>query len=236
MNDNHHENWPIKNLNEISTIRYGKNLPTSEFIDIGFPVFGANGIIGKYSSYIYEDQQVLISCRGAYSGKINWSPPKSFITNNSLIVELNNEKLTNKRFIFYALQNVDKSKLVTGTAQPQVTLNNANVLRIPIPSIHIQERIVTKIEELFTQLDAGTSALKRVQAGLKRYKASVLKAAVEGRLLDTGSRKLDDGELPEGWKWVTVGQIGTKNEQTVLTGPFGSNLGREDFIDKGTPV
>ena len=45
-----------------------------------------------------------------------------------------------------------------------------------------QRRIVAKIEELFSNLDAGVAALKRAKANLKRYRAAVLKAAVEGTL------------------------------------------------------
>ena len=53
---------------------------------------------------------------------------------------------------------------------------------VPLPPLHEQLRIVTKIEELFTQLDAGVASLKKVQAQLKRYRQAVLKAAFEGRL------------------------------------------------------
>lgn len=53
---------------------------------------------------------------------------------------------------------------------------------IPLPPFPEQHRIVAKIEELFTKQDAGVEALKLVQAQLKRYRQSVLKAAVEGRL------------------------------------------------------
>lgn len=42
--------------------------------------------------------------------------------------------------------------------------------------------------------------------------------------------------LPEGWCWATVEQLGAIDEQAVLTGPFGSNLGRDDFVDTGVPV
>lgn len=81
-------------------------------------------------------------------------------------------------------------------------------LSFPIAPLPEQERIVAKIEELFTQLEAATSALERVQAGLRRYKASVLKTAVEGKL---GTQKdefrFGEGELPEGWRWVTVGEV-----------------------------
>lgn len=53
---------------------------------------------------------------------------------------------------------------------------------IPLPPNPEQKRIVTKIEELFTQLDAGVASLKRVQAQLKRYRQAVLKDAFEGKL------------------------------------------------------
>ena len=53
---------------------------------------------------------------------------------------------------------------------------------LPLPPLLEQHRIVTKIEELFTQLDAGVASLKKVQAQLKRYREAVLKAAFEGRL------------------------------------------------------
>lgn len=53
-----------------------------------------------------------------------------------------------------------------------------------IPPTNEQRRIVAKIEELFSDLDAGVAALERIRANLKRYRAAVLKAAVEGRLTE----------------------------------------------------
>ncbi len=87
---------------------------------------------------------------------------------------------------------------------------NIRDVHFPLLPLPEQERIVAKIEELFTQLEAGTSALERVQAGLRRYKASVLKAAVEGRLISSGHSAAVPvpGALPEGWRWTTVGEIG----------------------------
>ena len=92
-----------------------------------------------------------------------------------------------------------------GIAIPNVNASKLKQIEIPIAPESEQERIVAKIEELFTQLDAGTAALKRVQAGLKRYKASVLKAAVEGRLFKNRAIE-SSGELPDSWKWVTIEQ------------------------------
>ena len=56
---------------------------------------------------------------------------------------------------------------------------------IPLPSPTEQRRIVAEIEKQFTRLEAGVAALRRVQANLKRYRAAVLKAACEGRLVPT---------------------------------------------------
>ncbi|MGE0607908.1 MAG: hypothetical protein AB7O62_12510 [Pirellulales bacterium] len=55
---------------------------------------------------------------------------------------------------------------------------------LPIPPLPEQNRIVAKIEELFSDLDAGVVALERAKANLKRYRAAVLKAAVEGKLTE----------------------------------------------------
>ncbi|HSW29734.1 MAG TPA: restriction endonuclease subunit S [Longimicrobiales bacterium] len=57
-------------------------------------------------------------------------------------------------------------------------------LLLPLAPFPEQQRIVTKLDELFSELDAGVAALERAQAKLERYRASVLKAAVQGRLTE----------------------------------------------------
>ena len=56
---------------------------------------------------------------------------------------------------------------------------------LPLPPFPEQHRIVAEIEKQFTRLDASVAALKRIQANLKRYRASVLKTACEGKLIPT---------------------------------------------------
>jgi type I restriction enzyme S subunit len=65
---------------------------------------------------------------------------------------------------------------------------------VPLPPLAEQSCIITKIEELFTQLDAGVELLKKLKAKLKRYRQSVLKAAVEGKLTKDW-REAHQGEL-----------------------------------------
>lgn len=174
--------WVNVKLGEIAEIKYGKGLPTKQLKDSGYPVFGANGVIGYYDEFLYEDEQLLISCRGANSGTINFSPKKCFITNNSLIVNFCAETIQLRKTLFYFLQSTNKERLITGTAQPQVTINNAIELELSLPPISEQHRIVAKIEELFSELDKGIENLKTAQAQLKVYRQALLKHAFEGRL------------------------------------------------------
>jgi type I restriction enzyme S subunit len=64
----------------------------------------------------------------------------------------------------------------------RIILRNLNKVRFPLPPLPEQHRIVAKIEELFTRLDAGIEALKKIKAQLKRYRQAVLKYAFEGKL------------------------------------------------------
>ncbi len=67
----------------------------------------------------------------------------------------------------------------------KVNQQDLNRVALPLPPLAEQRRIGDEIEKQFTRLDAAVAGLKRIQASLKRYRASVLKAACEGRLVPT---------------------------------------------------
>ena len=93
------------------------------------------------------------------------------------------------RFIFYFVLNdefVSKlNPLQRGTSYPAVRDGDVFSQKVLLPPLAEQRRTVAAIETQFTRLDASVSALRRAQANLKRYRASVLKAACEGRLVPT---------------------------------------------------
>jgi type I restriction enzyme S subunit len=72
-----------------------------------------------------------------------------------------------------------------GTGQPGVNSTILATLRVPIAPANEQSRIVEALDSYLTRLDAATEGLKRVEANLRRYRTSVLKAAVEGHLVPT---------------------------------------------------
>lgn len=129
--------WNYFNLKDITNLKYGKMLDSKDFTVKGFPVFSGYGLRGYFSSYMYEDPQILILCRGVSgTGKVVMSPPKAFITNLSIIVEVLDE--INQEFLFYYLKNKNLRALDSGSAQSQITINDLEQLLILNPERKLQ--------------------------------------------------------------------------------------------------
>lgn len=93
------------------------------------------------------------------------------------------------KYLCYQLQATDVQRYfdenARGTAQKGVYLKTLGATPILVPPVSEQAAVVAEIEKQFSRLDEAVANLQRVKANLKRYKAAVLKAAVEGRLVET---------------------------------------------------
>ena len=103
---------------------------------------------------------------------------------------------------------------------------------MPVPPLPEQERIVARIEELFSQLDAGVETLKKTKAQLAVYRQAVLKEAFEGRL--TQAFREENG-LPD-WKTISITQTIVQRKNSLKAGPFGSALKKECYVPSGYKV
>lgn len=143
------ENWEEGDLGDYVSICYGKNLPTKDMATSGFPVFGANGQIGYHSEFNYETPQVLVSCRGEASGKVNFSLPYSFITNNSLALVRDKVSGFGHSHLKYWALSYDFQLHVSGSAQPQITiagLHDAIFVLPPLQMVRQFEALADDVE------------------------------------------------------------------------------------------
>jgi type I restriction enzyme, S subunit len=86
--------WVERSLGETCEMYQPKTIGTKDLVPNGpYPVFGANGVIGRYDKYNHEEPQLLVTCRGATCGSVNISEPKSWITGNAMVVRPLNESL-----------------------------------------------------------------------------------------------------------------------------------------------
>jgi type I restriction enzyme S subunit len=66
--------WNKIRLTEICKPKQWKNLPSNKLLENGYPVYGANGVIGFYSEYNHELPTLAITCRGSTCGNIHLTP------------------------------------------------------------------------------------------------------------------------------------------------------------------
>ena len=135
-------------------------------------------------SKIAEPDDVLISIR-APVGPTNLCAVRSCIGRG--LAAIRTQGNIPSKYVLYAMRATEEELRAgsTGTTFESIRGDNLRSHLLPLPPLAEQHRIVVEIETQFTRLDASVAALQRAQANLKRYRASVLKAACEGRLVPT---------------------------------------------------
>ena len=134
-------------LTDICTPRQWKTIPTSELLSEGYPVYGANGIIGYYNGYNHESPVVTITCRGATCGTINITAPKSYVTGNAMCLDdLRPDVLL--EYLYYSLLHYNFRNVISGSAQPQITRQGLEKVNIELHSLDEQRTIIHVLSKL----------------------------------------------------------------------------------------
>ena len=111
------------------------------------------------------------------------------------------EGMLSGKYIFHYLTSLNfnqiKDELCSGSTQSALNDEGARKILIPLPPFIEQQAIVSKIEELLSDLENGKQQLQTAQQQLKVYRQSLLKWAFEGKLTN---KNVKDGELPKGWE------------------------------------
>lgn len=141
-----------------------------------YPVYGANGIIGYHNAYNHAEEEVVMGCRGS-CGAVHISRPQSWINGNAMVIHPNGKYPLTKLYLKYSLLSTNRDKVITGTAQPQITKQGLGGFLIPVCPPPKQEQIVSKIDELFSEIDNAISSLKTAKRKLEIYRSAVLKHA-----------------------------------------------------------
>jgi len=129
-----------------------------------------------------QEGDVLLTVKGANVGKTNVLDINEAAISRQLMAI--RPKTALSKYIYYYFRNNFSAfqRLGAGSTVPGIDQESVLGFEVPLPPLPEQRRIVAKIEELFTNLDAGQSDLATAERQLERYRLSVLQAAVEGRL------------------------------------------------------
>ena len=157
-------------------------------------------IIGDLNDGPIGDSETKITEEGLKNSSTKWVEPGSVLlamygsigklgiaterlTTNQAIAFTQPEP-NDAKYLFYYLMFSREALAREGKGATQLNISQTVIKAFPFPlaPLEQQKRIVAKIEELFSHIDAGIEALKKAKQLLKQYRQSVLKAAVTGEL------------------------------------------------------
>lgn len=227
---------PVNNDERQSRIE-GK--PTEQL----FPYYGATGQVGFIDDFLFDEELVALGEDGVpfldpLKSKAYMLRGKTWVNNHAHVLR-SLEGVAINKFVFYYLNQFDYQGYVNGGTRLKLTQANMRMIPVPLPPLAEQTRIAAKLDELLAQVDTLKARIDGIPALLKRFRQSVLAAAVSGRLteewraqhvgwVDEGSPTTEpnrnteswtsqaqpnlQSELPAGWYAVPLGRYAINHD------------------------
>lgn len=169
--------YPIRKWNDVLSIISGKNQKVVADSSGQYPIYGSGGIMGYANNYLCEAGTTIIGRKGTINRPIFVN--ERFWNVDTAFGVFPGEML-HPKFLFYFCQSFNFKALDKSTTIPSLAKRDLLNIEMPVPSFPEQEHIISRIEELFSQLDASVAELKTAKERLKVYRQAVLKEAFEG--------------------------------------------------------
>jgi type I restriction enzyme S subunit len=187
------KSWTSTNLGTVCKLRNGFAFKSDRYTKEGIPVIRISDIgdgnvdleycvkveiDNQYLTYKVTRGDILVAMSGATTGKFGIFNSDQLAFQNQRVgrFEILDKSLLDNQFLLFLLYGL-KHKILEdayGGAQPNISSGKIEEMEIPLPPLAEQQRIVAKIEELFSELDKGIETLKTAQQQLKVYRQAVL--------------------------------------------------------------
>ena len=195
------EDWGVIKLKYVGKIGSGDSLESSNIEPEGlFPVYGGNGVMGYYSNFNYSHSVLSIGRVGEKCGNVHKVFTKSWINDNSLVLDFNSSKF-NFDYLFHTITIRDLNVLKNQNTQPLITGTIVKNEFIPYPNIEIQNQIVQFLDEKTGLIDKLISTKEQKITLLKEQRTSLINQVVTKginpnvKMKDSGVEWI--GEIPE---------------------------------------
>lgn len=204
------DEWISTSLgNKCIYVSSGKNKEKKEKGE--FPVYGSTGVIGYSGSFVYDFPAILVARVGANAGQINKVTGKYDVTDNTIIIQLNDD--CNLDYVYYFLASRNINIFVFGSGQPLITSSLLKKLILSLPSLSEQKRIA----QCLSSLDELIAATKEKVVLLKEHKRGLIQ-----KLFPAKGKTLPELRFPEfmnegEWEEVYLGDVFTERVESNCT-------------------
>ena len=156
-------------IGNVCDFRKGKNLLTKDFKKGIYQVIGGGKTpSGHHNEYNRDENTILCSSSGSYAGYISKYDNKIWAT-DCFSIESNNDNL-NEIYLYYYLVNIQDTiyRLQTGMGQPHVYSSSFNNLKIPLPSLSIQQQCIEVYQKKEIRLKEYDDEMERIGNQIKQ--------------------------------------------------------------------
>lgn len=243
--------WELMPLGEICEIKQGRYLSPQEMEsspteESQVPVVGGNGILGYTTYSTYDFGVPLVTCRGSRCGLMQWAEPPTWVSNNAMAVSLKDGNHDNY-FLYALLRTLDFDDVISGSAQPQITVSSLSRKMVSTPPGEIRHFIgkLARLIESKIELNAQTSStLESIAQTLFRswfVDFDPVRAKMSGEkpvgmddataaLFPDSMEESELGDIPAGWKVRELPELA----EIQYGAPFASKLFNSE--GEGTPL
>lgn len=188
-----------------------------------FPYYGANGQVGTIDDYLFDEPLVLVAEDGGFFDDpvrpIAYSVAGKCWVNNHAHVLRPRAELVNQSWLTFAVGYQDVQDRVNGATRPKLTQKELVTIPVPVPPLPEQRRVVARIQDLMSRVDEISLLRSEISAEVQ----NVLPSTVTERMAEFRSR-YEEGAL---------GSLVGDSPGAMASGPFGSQLKHEEFVQDG---
>lgn len=236
------KDWEVSALKYLTVCLDGKRVPIEASLrgdmlgDI--PYWGAGNIVDYVNDFLFNEELVLLGEDGAPF--FDKTRPVAFYINEKIWVNnhihvLRPSNKIHAKYLSYVLNMVDYKEYINGSILNKLTQSSMNKIKIPFPPIRIQHAIANYLDHKTTAIDTLIADKQKLIDLLKEKQQAIISYAMTKGLDKTASMKDSGigwiGEIPKHWEVNKLGYCAY-----VQTGPFGSQLHSEDYVEDGTPI
>lgn len=208
------------------------------------PYYGANGQQGWIDDYIFNEELVLIAEDGGFFDEYETRPiayiinGKSWVNNHAHVLRA--KEITTNHWVFYNLVHKDIRFYIKGGTRSKLNQSELREIEIPLCSIDEQHKII----KILLDIDKVISKTEQLIAKLKQIKAGLLHDLLTYGLDENGElrdpiahpEKFKDspfGLIPAEWALTPLEDVASRQPNSLVDGPFGSNLKTTEYSDEG---
>ena len=208
--------WPEVSLHDLCRPKQWPTIAVKNLSGDGYPVYGANGIIGFHSEYTHSEPVLLIGCRGS-CGNVLLTEPMSYCNGNAMALDELDTTRINLKYLYYFLKVRGFDDIISGSGQPQITQKNLRRVIVSCPPLREQIRIATILDK----------AEQTMQSSIRSLNSK------SGLITSTFIEMFGDSLAnPKNWKTKSLGELGLH----ISDGNYSAKYPKvDDFVEEGVP-